>query len=50
MPSSSSRFTPRRTKNHGISSMNTISDICPNVCFDAGLAMPISFRKRFVNV
>ena len=29
MPTSSIFFTPSRRKNHGIRSMNTISDICP---------------------
>ena len=37
MPTSSMYFTPRRRKNHGITSMKKISDICPSVILPAAL-------------
>ena len=38
MPTSSIHFTPSRAKNSGISSMNTISDICPKLIVNVALS------------
>ncbi len=48
MPATSMYFTPSRRKNHGMSSMQSSSDICPKVIFPAALVMPISLRKGLV--
>ena len=48
MPMSSMRFTPSRMRNHGMSSMNAISDICPSDIFAAAPVTPISFMNGFV--
>ena len=49
MPTSSMYFTPRRRKNHGMTSMKKISDIWPSVILPAALATCISFRNRLAN-
>ena len=49
MPASSMYFTPRRRKNHGMTSMKKISDIWPSVIFPAALVTLSSFRNGFAN-
>ena len=47
MPTSSIHLTPRRRKNHGITSMKNSSDIWPSVILPAALVTWISLRNRF---
>ena len=49
MPARSMYLTPSFRKNHGITSMKKISDICPSVIFPAAFDTFSSFRKRFAN-
>ena len=49
MPTSSMFFTPSRTKNNGMISMNPISETCPRLWMPAVLVIPSSLRNGFVN-
>ena len=48
MPIASIFLTPSRTKNTGISSMNSTSDTWPRLCTPAADFMPISLRNGLV--
>jgi hypothetical protein len=49
MPMSMIFLTPNFTSASGRSSMKPTSDAWPRVIFVAAFAIPLSFRKRFVN-